>query len=161
MRQLRAVFGKALDKSMRAFQDIKVEELYPTLTNMQKDAAKKMCKELCSNMRDNMEREFDQIVEHTKVCTQLNTLDKLIVQQSKTASGKRRPAVGPNPMEVLHEKILTLKKAKRDSLKAKLAACQKEISALEARKSDLSRQDKENSEKLIAVVERVEAVRPL
>jgi len=160
MRQLRAVFGKALSKSVEAFREIDVEELYPTLSDSQKKNAADMCKQLIANMRDNMEREFDEIVEKTRVCEQLNTLDKLIVQQSKMKTGgRRRPAIGPNPLETLHDKILDLKRAKRDALSKKLAACQEEIKQLETKKAELSSVEKENNRNLTSILAKVSSTR--
>ena len=105
-----------------------------------------------------LQREFDQIVEQTNVCKQLNTLDKLIVQQSENAKGQRRPVIGPNPMETLQQKILDIKMAKCKALEKKLAQYKKEIEALEVQKEKLDLQDKENSEHLEKILDRVSSV---
>ena len=112
MRQLRAVFSKAMDRSMKSFKALHMENRFSTLTDSQRPAVAKICEDLICTMKENMEvcffsflylkqyintymiqREFDLILAQTKVCEQLNALDKIMVEQSVGADGKRRYVV--------------------------------------------------------------------
>ena len=110
MRQLRAVFSKAMDRSMTSFKALRMENRFGTLTDAQRPAVRKICEDLICTMKENMEvriffvcffssyvytmhiiqREFDLILAQTKVCQQLNALDKIMVEQSVGADGERR-----------------------------------------------------------------------
>ena len=112
MRQLRAVFSKAMDRSMKSFKALHMENRFSTLTDSQRRRVAKICEDLICTMKENMEvcffpffslkqyintymiqREFDLILAQTKVCEQLNALDKIMVEQSVGADGKRRYVV--------------------------------------------------------------------
>eukprot|EP00940_MAST-03C_sp_MAST-3C-sp2_P002670 g2670.t1 len=84
----------------------------------------------------------------------------LLCRGNSTKSLKRHgPAIGPNPLETLHDKILDLKRAKRDALSKKLAACQEEIKQLETKKAELSSVEKENNRNLTSILAKVSSTR--
>lgn len=173
MKQLRAVFAKALDRSLTRFGRLDVDAFYPTLKENQKKPVREMSKDLIRTMKDNMEvrsrslcetdarrivelirrplpsqREFEDIVDHTNVCAQLNALDKIMIQQAVSSDGTRRVPVGGGPLKMIRMKLLEMKKRKRDALKKKLDALQEEVGAMQKTATEISMQDKENSEHL-------------
>ena len=117
----------------------------------------------------------------TKVCEQLNALDKIMVEQSVGADGKRRyglffpniliynkyhtnkytkyrPEVRPNPFGLIQQKMLDMKKVKRDALKQKLAKELEEIESLKKKCSVVTQQDKENSTELTRVLDTISKI---
>eukprot|EP00938_MAST-03A_sp_MAST-3A-sp1_P001594 g1594.t1 len=158
MRQLRAVFSKAMDRSMKSFRALHMENRFSTLTDSQRPAVAKICEDLICTMKENMEREFDLILAQTKVCEQLNALDKIMVEQSVGADGKRRPEVRPNPFGLIQQKMLDMKKVKRDALKQKLAKELEEIESLKKKCSVVTQQDKENSTELTRVLDTISKI---
>ena len=55
MRQLRAVFSKAMDRSMTSFKALRMENRFGTLTDAQRPAVRKICEDLICTMKENME----------------------------------------------------------------------------------------------------------
>ena len=55
MRQLRAVFSKAMDRSMKSFKALHMENRFSTLTDSQRPAVAKICEDLICTMKENME----------------------------------------------------------------------------------------------------------
>ena len=55
MRQLRAVFSKAMDRSMKSFRALHMENRFSTLTDSQRPAVAKICEDLICTMKENME----------------------------------------------------------------------------------------------------------
>jgi len=55
MRQLRAVFSKAMDRSMANFRSLHMENRFKTLTDTQRPAVAQICEDLICTMKENME----------------------------------------------------------------------------------------------------------